>query len=112
MDRIPIAENDIRGHIGKPVCAVLRDGSCFYGTISDIKDGHLYLSGSYRGPANVSTKAKKTKNTASKSKQKASTSGYYPGYGYGFGYGSSIAIPLFLLALLFATPFFGFPFFF
>lgn len=109
MHPIPISENAIRPHIGRPVCAVLRDGSCFYGTIADIRDGQLILSGGSRGHAPMTTSAKKKKKQASKNK--ANVSGYYPSPGYPYGYGAAIAVPLFLLALLFSVPFFGFPFY-
>ena len=110
----PMSEESLRAHKGKRVCAVMLDGSRYYGTISDVKDGHLILNGPGSQNATVNhynknkSKSKtKTKipNTHSPKKTKgASVSAFYPGYGYGgygYGYGAGLALSLGLLALLF-----------
>lgn len=108
----PMSEESLRAHKGKRVCAVMLDGSRYYGTISDVKNGHLILNGPSSPNATVNhynkNKSKtKTKTPAIRTKTKskgASVSAFYPGYGYGgygFGYGAGLALSLGLLALLF-----------
>lgn len=107
-----LSEEMLRSHKGRRVCAVMVDGSHYYGTITDVKNGHLILNGPINQNAAVSnhthtqtnTKTKtKMSNIKSKTKSKgASVSAFYPGYGYGgFGYGAGLALSLGLLALLF-----------
>lgn len=50
----------------------------------------------------------KTRNLAvtGNSLKKANVSLFYPGFGFGLGAGFGFALPLFLLASLFASPFF------
>jgi hypothetical protein len=103
----PLEEAKLRGYVGRPVYAVLNDGSYFGGYLSDIKDGQIYLTGSVPGQGTVSTNASKARSQlAGKAKQARTSAFGYPGYGYpGYGYGAGIVLPLFLLALLFAFPF-------
>lgn len=86
----PICENTLRGYIGKPICAVLHDGSYFYGTVSEVRDGKVYL-GPAGGPGqgSVSTNRSRAKRRlAAKrrpkngSRMKASVSAFFPGSGY------------------------------
>lgn len=104
----PICEEKILPYKGKNVCAVLHDGTYFYGTVNDIRDGQLFLSQGSLGQGKVLAKQKTTKQQASK-QRKASVSAFgYPGYGYpGYGSGAGIVLSIALIALLFA----GFPFF-
>lgn len=112
----PMSEDGLRCHKGKRVCAVMRDGSRYYGTITDVRDGHLILNGPSNQNATINyhnqTKSKSkttSKNSSIHSKTKSKTKGasvsaFYPGYGYGgygFGYGGGLALSLGLLALLF-----------
>jgi hypothetical protein len=97
----PTAEA-IMPYIGKKVCAVAFDESCFFGVIEGVRDGMLILRGA-EAPFTVSTKDVKTSKSQLK---EASTSGFVP-----FGF-SNFFLPLALLTLLFIEPFFfGFPFF-
>jgi hypothetical protein len=57
----------------------------------------------------LSTSARKAKTQLSKLNNKAAVSTFFPGIGFG---GGGLALSLALIALLFAVPFFGFPFFF
>ena len=95
----PMTEEGIRPYKGRRVCAVLCDGTHHYGTITDVRDGHLVLD----GPCNQSATVCSTKKTKSKTNKSASISQFYPGYGYGYGYGygRGLALSLGLLALLF-----------
>jgi hypothetical protein len=106
---LPLEEAKIRGYIGKPVYAVLGDGSYFSGYLSEIKDGHIILSSGTTGQGTVSTNASRAKAQLASKKKPVRTSAYgsYGGhYPYPYPYpGYTIALPLFLLALLFAVPF-------
>jgi hypothetical protein len=103
---VPLEEVKIRSYIGKPVCAVLSDGSYFSGYLSEIKDGHIILSGGTTGQGTVSTNAARARAQLASKKKPVRTSAYgsYGGYPYPYP-GYSIALPLFLLALLFTFPF-------
>jgi len=108
MHPIPIDEDAIRPYIGKSVCAVLQDGTCYYGSITDVRGGQLFLDGGYKGVETLSTSVNKAKTQLSKLNDKAAVSAFFPGFGFG---GGGLALSLLLIALLFATPFVGFPFF-
>lgn len=99
----PMTEEGIRPHMGKRVCAMMCDGSYYYGTITDVRDGHLILNGHCNQSASVCSAKTKSKIKAISKSKSASVSAYYPGYGYGYGYGygAGLALSLGLLALLF-----------
>jgi hypothetical protein len=102
----PICEEKINPYIGRTVCAVLYDGSYYYGTISEISEGQLILSSQARGTGTISTNFKKAKKQLSNKNQgTVSAFGYAP-----YGYGSGFALSLALIALLFTIPTFGFPY--
>ena len=115
MERIyPITEEQIKSCIGKPVCAVLQDGSCFQGIIDECKDGKIYFSTEI---SNSSASGKKRKKNAGKKRSRdvrekiADVNGWgYPGYYPGYG-GRTFALDLALIVLLFTIPFIGFPIF-
>ncbi|TFE19530.1 hypothetical protein [Cohnella luojiensis] len=109
----PISEAAIHSYIGKQVCAVLHDGTHLYGTITDCREGQLFLSGGVKGPGTVSTSAIRAKaQIRTKLKNKAKISAFTPFFGFGGG-AAAAAISLALIASLFFFPFgFGFPFFF
>jgi hypothetical protein len=105
----PITEEAIRPFIGKPVCAVLHDGTYLFGTIANCHGGQLFFKEGGQGPGTVSKKSRQARDQMkSKIKRKAKIS-FFP---FGFGGGvAAAAISLGLIAALFAFPF-GFPFFF
>lgn len=107
LERIyPVCAETIWKYIGRPVYAVMQDGSSYYGVIESVNDGILVLR-STEGTGAVSTNAKKS-TVKLKAQQKAKMSAYFPRPFLG----SRIALSLALIALLFSTPFLGFPFFF
>ncbi|GIQ69292.1 hypothetical protein DUZ99_04740 [Xylanibacillus composti] len=68
----PICEDTLRDYIGKPICAVLHDGSYFYGTVSAIRDGKLYFGSGIPGDGTVSTRRSAAKRQlAAKRRKKA-----------------------------------------
>lgn len=107
----PMTEEGIRPHVGKQVCAMMCDGTYYHGTITDVRDGHLFLNGNcnqnaYVCSAPMKSKMKSISKTKSISRGKTkpvSVSAFYPGYGYGYGYGygAGLALSLGFLALLF-----------
>lgn len=110
MERInSFDEATLRGYVGRPVYAVLNDGSYFCGYLSECRDGCVMLTSAAKGIGTVSTLASRAKSQL-ESRSKAKTSAWgFPGSCScscgGFGAGWSVALPLFLLALLFAFPF-------
>jgi hypothetical protein len=105
----PITEEAIRPFVGKPVCAVLHDGTYLFGTISDCRDGQLFFQGGVKGPGTVSTRSRRARaQIKQKIKTKAKIS-FFPFFGFGGG-AAAAAISLGLIAALFAFPF-GSPFF-
>lgn len=103
----PLSVDTCKPHIGKTVCAVLRDGRYYIGTITDVNEKGIQLNGGYASGANVlSTQPAKAKKqlqqlkSKSKGNPKASTKavphtneqaltkayGYGPGYPYYGGY--------------------------
>ncbi|MDU4696774.1 MULTISPECIES: hypothetical protein [Paenibacillus] len=125
----PLGVDTCKPHIGKTVCAVMRDGRYYIGTITDVNENGIQLNGGYASEANVLStqpaKAKKQLNqlkSKSKGANKAVTKanaqvqtkafGYgpgYPGYGYGGGYPgyayNAYAFDWAAIALLFLIPF-------
>ncbi|MCG7406924.1 hypothetical protein MH117_05790 [Paenibacillus sp. ACRRX] len=107
MHSIPVVEANIRSYIGKTIWAVQQDGTCIYGTVTDVRDGKLYFRDSFKGAQTVPTGRTKAKARLSQLRDKASVSSFFPCCGFG---GGGFIISLAFIALLFACPFFGFPF--
>lgn len=98
MDIIsPINAETCSSYYGKPVCAVLYDGTRVYGYLKSVDDGRLLLSDRSE-TAETSSRLRKGK--------KAKTSAYYPYSPFGIFPGGVLALELALIALLFAVPFF------
>jgi len=90
----------------------MNDGKHMYGTLSECRDGKIYLNGCFEGPRLCSVKSKQQlvksskKNAVATKKVKSSAYGYgYGGYGGGYGYGYGAGIDLALVATLFLLPF-------
>jgi hypothetical protein len=96
----PINVRTCKPYIGKPVCAVLHDGSHVYGYLHKVDGGKLYFAETAQGPGTVSTRAEKAKKPLNKKMDKAQTSFFSPFFSPGF-----FALDLALIALLFAVPF-------
>ncbi|GJM70947.1 hypothetical protein HMSSN036_31630 [Paenibacillus macerans] len=106
----PITEAGCRPYIGRPVCAVLRDGNCYVGTISAVGPEGIQFDGVVPGGASVLSKQspkvrKQVSNLKSKAKTKAFGFGPFGPFG-GFGGFGGFWLPWALLALLFLWPFF------
>lgn len=106
-----VCEETVSPHVGRSVCLVMKDGKHMYGTLSQCRDGKVYLNGCFEGPRLCSVKSKqqlvkssKKKAVASK-KVKSSAYGRYGYGGYGGGYGYGAGIDLALVATLFLLPF-------
>jgi len=98
-------------YVGAPVCAVLRDGTHFYGVIGGVEDGRLLLREAVRGPGALSVSGTTAKRKAAPAKTKApkaETKGWgYPGYyGYPGEAAAWFALDIALIALLFTLPYF------
>lgn len=132
----PITVDNILPHVGRPVYAVLHDGSCRIGIIRGCSGGHLYLDGAPGGLTlasikgtkqgdalikalkanNVKIKGTSARNVkavkpfkAAKVRTKAWGFGPYGfgGWGWGWGWGAAAAaIGLGAIAALFLLPFF------
>lgn len=131
----PLGVETCKPHIGKTVCAVLRDGRYYIGTITDVNEKGIQLNGGYASGANVlSTQPAKAKKqlqqlkSKSKGNHKASTKavpqandqaqtkaygcgpgypvyGGYPGYGFPGNPYGAYALDWAAIALLFLIPF-------
>lgn len=111
----PVCEETVSPHVGRSVCLVMNDGKHMYGTLSQCRDGKIYLNGCFEGPRLCSVKSKEQlvksskKNAVATKKVKSSAygpygyGGYGRGYGYGYGYGAGIDLAL--VATLFLLPF-------
>ncbi|MCJ8010981.1 hypothetical protein MUG84_04390 [Paenibacillus sp. KQZ6P-2] len=78
----PISEDGIRPHVGKRVCAVLCDGRYYYGTMTDVRDGHIFLGGNNTQIATTCS----SKITKPKTRLKSvSISRFFPGSRAGLG---------------------------
>ncbi|TFE19348.1 hypothetical protein [Cohnella luojiensis] len=105
----PVCHDTVFPLLGRKVCAVTQDGKHYYGTISDVRDGRVLLTGCTIGDGPLTLAAAKNENKIKKPnpKKKAKLSGLYDGYGgYGYGYGSywfpfAFITSLFLLTLFF-----------
>lgn len=104
----PVCHETVYPCIGKRVCAVTLDGTHYYGTVAEVRDGRVLLTDCAFGEGAVTLAAGKTAGGRKKmnAKKKAKLSGFYGGYGYGgYGYGS-YWLSLALIASLFLLPFF------
>lgn len=95
----PVTADGVQPFIGRPVCAVLHDGTHVSGVLGGCDGGALTLNPlTADGTGAVSTKSIKGKT---KQTGKAATSAF------GFPFvASTIALELALIAFLFAIPFF------
>ncbi|MDR9749759.1 MULTISPECIES: hypothetical protein [Paenibacillus] len=112
----PVCEETVSPHVGRSVCLVMNDGKHMYGTLSQCRDGKIYLNGCFEGPRLCSVKSKQQLVKSSKKNavatKKVNSSAYGP-YGYGgngggygrYGYGAGAGIELALVATLFLLPF-------
>lgn len=101
----PISSETIAPYVGRPVCVVLQDESCYYGYLGGIQGGQLMLNGGAATATTLSTNAHKANTQLVKIADKAKTSAY--GYGYGgYGFGGGYGLELATIALLFLLPFF------
>lgn len=112
VERIfPICEATVMPFVGRPICAVLHDGTHYYGTIEGIDGDRLIINGYLGQQGEVGTYAlnnnKSVKKQSAKKAKQVKTSAYLPGFGF-----ERFFFPFAALAFLFALPFFGFPFFF
>jgi hypothetical protein len=107
VERIfPICNETVMPYVGRPICAVLHDGTHYYGTIEGIDGERLIINGYIGEPLKAETYALKKKKSVKKAKQ-VKTSAFLPGFGFRRSF-----LPFASLAFLFALPFLGFPFFF
>lgn len=95
----PITETSISSYVGKPVCAVLHDGTYIYGTVLECRNGHLYFSQINPGTGPVFTSANKPKAQLQKKMKNKATISFF-----GFG-AAAAAISLAFIVALFAFPF-------
>jgi hypothetical protein len=118
----PIQAEACLPHCGSPVLALTQNGDTVVGILDGVRDGHLYLKPLEGYPQAQTLQMKQKAKQISKGKMKSSGKrkvspkantlafGYggfgYGGFRFGLGAGLGFAIPLFLLASLFAFPFF------
>lgn len=104
----PVCHETLFPLIGRRVCAVTNDGTHYYGTVGDVRDGRVLLTDFTTDKGNLTLAAVKTEGKIKKPypKKKAKLSGLYGGYGYdGYGYGS-YWLPLAFITSLFLLSFF------
>jgi hypothetical protein len=111
VERIfPICNETVMPYVGRPICAVLNDGTHYYGTIDGIDGDRLIING-YTGEQGevgiygLNNKQSVKKQSVKKAKQ-VKTSAFSSGFGF-----RRFFFPFAALAFLFALPFLGFPFF-
>lgn len=103
----PVTAETCARYVGKSVCAVMQDGSRYYGILRGVGDGQLYLEGTPEELALHSLKGRTKSKRKPAAKANTKAFGYGPGYGYGYGFGFGVfALSLALLASLFFIPFF------
>ena len=70
----PLGVETCKPHIGKTVCAVLRDGRYYIGTITDVNEKGIQLNGGYASGANVlSTQPAKAKKQLQQERRQSLT---------------------------------------
>jgi hypothetical protein len=100
VERIfPICHETVTPYVGRPICAVLHDGTHYYGTIEGIEGNQLIINGYVRNAGEVGTLALKKKQSLKKNK-KMKTSAFVPGFGF-----DRFFLPFAALAFLFALSF-------
>lgn len=103
----PINESTVRKHIGKPVCAVMHDGTPCYGYLEDVRDGKLWLClepvQQTQDEYDDGWKGKAKTNRRSGKRRKLKTSAFGPPFGPPFA--DRFALDLALITLLFLLPF-------
>ncbi|WP_166240655.1 hypothetical protein [Paenibacillus turpanensis] len=102
----PINEKSIRPHAGKPVCAVMKDGTHVFGYVDGVRDGKLYFSNSAYGIGTLSTSAYQAKRQLERKMSGPKSSAF--GYGGYSGCGFGVAWDIVLISLLFLLPFLWF----
>lgn len=100
----PVTAEMCKSYIGKPVCAILHDGSYYVGTLSGVTEKGLEFNQAYSEAKTLSTQASKAKKQlhALNSKSKAKTSAAVSPYGFG---PEAFVLDFALIALLFLLPF-------
>jgi len=97
----PITAEGCSPYIGKPVCAVLQDGTHVYGYLHRVDGEKVYFTSAAEGPGTVSSaSAPKAKKQLKEKQDKAQTKFFGPFFPGLF------ALDLALIAFLFAVPFF------
>ncbi|WP_199615239.1 hypothetical protein [Paenibacillus alkalitolerans] len=104
----PVSTQKCAPYIGKPVCAVLHDGSHVFGYLQRVDGGKLILSGSALGEGTVSVSKAKAKKQLKQKMDKAQTNFYSPYFYPPYFSPGLFALDLALIALLFTVPFFFF----
>lgn len=101
----PITAETVMPYVGRPVCAVMQDGTRHFGILGGIGEGRLYLHVPSDGLALASLPDKRNRKRTKQAKpDKAYTKAFF-GFGLGFGFGA-LALSLGLLTALFFVPFF------
>jgi hypothetical protein len=103
----PVCNETVFPLMGKRVCAVTNDGTHYYGTVSEVRDGRVFLTECTVENGTLELAAAKTEGKMKKPypKKKAKLSGLYGGYGNGYGF-NSFWLDFALISLLFFLPFF------
>jgi hypothetical protein len=96
----PINLQSCSPHIGKQVCAVMRDGTQIIGYLNRVDNERLYLSASPQVQEEAATKGRKKKKLAKGKAAEAQASFVNP-----YFYPGEIALDLALITLLFIIPF-------
>jgi hypothetical protein len=105
VERIyPICNETVMPYVGGPICAVLHDGTHYYGTIEGIDGDRLIINGYIGEPGEVGIYAlnnnQSVKKKSVKKAEKVKTSAFLPGFGF-----ERFFLPFAALAFLFALPF-------
>lgn len=101
-----ISLDSCSSYVGTPVCAVLRDGTHYYGVLGGLNEGKLWLYESVQGPGTLTVSGVKAKKRLADIKHKAATKSFGFGYPYAYPYAGAFALDAALIALLFTLPFF------
>jgi hypothetical protein len=104
----PLTPAGIQPYIGRPVCAVMQDGTRHFGILHGCDGGQLILGAAPGGLTLASLeRGKSRKAVPEKAKTKAlfGPFGGLGGFGLGFGFGA-ITLSLAFLAALFFIPWF------
>jgi hypothetical protein len=100
VERIfPICSETVMPYVGRPICAVLHDGTHYYGTIEGIDGDQLIINGYIGRSCEVKTYALNKKQSIKKGQQ-VKTSAFSPEFGF-----RRFFFPFTALAFLFALSF-------